>query len=330
MIVRDFSNNMGSVAAVSAELYGIELEVENGRVPDDVDRRGWRWIEDGSLRNSGIEFLTNPTKYEDLSPLFATFYEWYNSLDFRSNVRTSTHVHVNVLDYTLEQVGAALTAYAVLEPLLFKVCGHEREENIYCVPWYRAPEQATRAGDLVGGEWMSVAESCKYSSLYLEPLIRFGTLEFRQAPLWATQDELEYWVRLIRAVVHGAVSTYGNSDLVLETVRERGVNHLVEDLLGAADASRLRIICQPDEIEQIIDDADSITVAECISPLLCTYKVTDDAWAAPAFNVEGDGAAGYRNVAFSRHGGGHPMYAPDEYPEDMDEHEEYYDDEGDY
>ena len=236
---------------------------------------------------------------------------------------------MNVLDYTLEELGAALTAYAVVEPLLFRVCGNEREENIYCVPWYRAPEQAQRAGSVVQGEWAEAQTSCKYSSLYLEPLIRFGTLEFRQAPLWETKDELTFWVDLIRAVVHNAIDIYGSSDLVLESVRENGVAAFVDTLFGTTLAARLRTVCGTDSVDDIIDNADSITVAECISPLLCTYKVTDDAWVVPALNVEGDGTAGYRNVAFRR--GGHPMYnIENDLPEDYNDHEEYYDDEENY
>lgn len=329
MYVRDFSDNRGNVESGAGQRFGIELEVENGSIPDAFSSQNfWTYIEDGSLRNSGLEFVSRPLASDELDVALRLFYGWMGRMDYTGSVRTSTHVHVNVLDHTMEELGAVLAAYSIVEPLLFKVCGSEREECIYCVPWYRADEQVGLAAQAINQQRSRYfGNACKYSSLYLEPLVRFGTLEFRHAPLFREQREIRLWIDLIRRIAYDSIATWGTAEAVLQAY-DNGCDAFLNELFGEQLLQDLAVYCQGD-FERIIDDADSITVAEDLVPSLCTYKVTDKDWTVPVPAVEGDGTEGYRNVAFR---GRAPAYSLDEmnydeYPEDMDE---YYGDEEEY
>ena len=320
MFVHEISENHGEVARGAGERFGIELEVENARYPDELGAH-WRVVEDGSLRNSGLEFVSNPLSMGQIDEAVPQFYQWMRDLGYATSIRTSTHVHANVLDHTMEELGAVFAAYAIVEPLLFQMCGSQREENIYCVPWYRAHEQAEVAGRALGGRRSQFRYSCKYSSMYIEPVVRFGTVEFRQAPLFESEGALRVWLELIRAIVYTAPRLWNDAQAVINAYDE-GCSQFVESLFGPTLVDELSIYCRG-SMEDIIDNADSLTIAEYLVPSLCTYKATG--WVSPMVHVEGDAVRGYRNVAFR--GMGSPMYMP-EYDEDHDEyHDEEYDEE---
>ena len=312
MIIKEISANAQSVRSVG-ELFGIEIEVESVYIPDDLSESIWNCIEDGSLRNSGVEFVSRPVTYADAMAGIDRFYEWDERHSYQHTLRTSTHVHYNVLGFETAELHSALVAYSIVEPLLFRVCGHEREENIYCVPWYRAKQGHLTAG--LGDESVRDMQlSCKYSALYLEPVTRFGTVEFRGAPVFEDALELKFWIDLIRAVMTNGPKM-GEAADVLELYDRRGADWFVHEVFGEL-AQKLKDICV-DPFEDIIDDADSISAAsECID-LPYTYKVTE--WPVAAA-VDGDQTAGYHRRAVSI-----PMYhVADEEP---DYDEEGYDEE---
>ena len=327
MYVREFSMNNGGLALDAGRRYGIEIEVESARIPDDMHRQSnWSYVEDGSLRNSGLEFVSVPLSEARLDRAINQFYTWFGEHGYSTSIRTSTHVHANVLEHSMEEVGAVLAAYCIVEPILFQLCGQEREENIYCVPWYRAPDQVAVASAAININYRRVNNSCKYSALYLEPMYRFGTLEFRHAPVFERGEDLELWISIVRAIVYGAPTRWENAEAVVLAYEELGCDAFMSTLFGDALAQELSVMCT-ESFEDLVDNADSIKNAEELVPSLCTYKVTDDQWVVPNVNVDGDGARGYRLVAY---GGGLAtgeafrqvwLDEPMDYDEDYDEEE---------
>jgi len=182
------------------ELYGIEVEVENLNLklmPPAFSY--WRHVEDGSLRGASLEFQSTPLPPEHFGPALA---EVYKARAFwQPSVRTGIHVHVNMLGRSLEQVRNLFLYYLYTEPLFYRMCGTDREHNIYCVPMYRQPDEVSLLWRALQGknELRSAApRMCKYVGLYLEPLKRFGTLEFRMAPTWPHADTMLYWLDTIK------------------------------------------------------------------------------------------------------------------------------------
>ncbi len=297
--------------------FGVEIEVEN--VPFDrmhmvVEDVPWNLVPDGSLRNAGMEFLSRyPWTRKEVEVESHRFYGWYDRYKFRSGVRTSTHVHVNVLGMHVEQVRAAIAVHALLEPILFRFCGPTREENIYCVPWYRAPSDMRIVREMQN-DVNSVLEACKYSSLYLEPILRFGTLEFRHAPVFSTPEELIQWVEMCERIVY---SGFNNPAHVMKTWEELTVDEFVYGIFGERLTPLLRRVASSD-FEELLDKYDTESIAE---QSRCTYneQTKVDSWFLPRHSVEGTGTNGYhRHVDTSR---GIPPMRHDDREELYDEEE---------
>lgn len=319
MQVSDVVHNGWNIAA-DLPHFGIEIEVENASSPRGLHDTLWTTVADGSLRDSGVEFLSSrPFTRAEVEQQVPLFYRWMNEHQYTTGVRTSTHVHVNVLAFTTQQVAAACTVHALVEPILFRYCGPLREENIYCVPWYRAPDEMEHVRAMQS-RIARVGNACKYASLFIEPVCRFGTLEFRHAPVFHSGEELLTWVDMCERIVYSGFDT---PEEVMEAWRELGPLQFVEGLFGSRICGVLLGYVEMD-FDELLELYDTESVAE---QSCCTYNENRNVngWEFPTFEVDGTGAVGYHRTP--RYGSNpFPDWEPpeyDEYPED----EEYYDEE---
>lgn len=213
---------------------GIELEVEKapGWLLQDPEAKvrtpiqgadQWAVIKDGSLRNFGAEFVSFPMPISKVALAVKQLFKLkdLHSQDWCSSVRTSLHAHVNVRDFGIRKLQNLLVAFPLVEPALFNYVGKEREECIYCVPWYRAPNDAKTAANALSTSddknfskllRRMTRSLSKYSSLYLAPITRIGTVEFRMAPTWLDPKKIIEWVTICERIVSYAAncSTYYN------------------------------------------------------------------------------------------------------------------------
>lgn len=225
--IADFSANTAGVRA--GEYYGIEVEAEGLQVPVDAPgmwnatfRRFWRTTTDGSLRNNGVEFVSKPLSAQNVEPAVKSLWVYRDEGRFHESVRTGIHIHASCLGLNTDDVRRILTHYALVEPQLFEFVGAHREENIYCIPWYRAPREASRATSYLDRQGLQYlddeATPCKYSALFVAPLASFGTIEFRHAPTFVDQVSMMHWWLLCQAVWRTHATTYD----VLARWRELG------------------------------------------------------------------------------------------------------------
>lgn len=236
----------------AARLTGIEIEVEGWEGSDEryddydedeVDRDvsdpdGWTSLHDGSLRGGGREFITAPSPLCTVPALADNFYRAYRYEGWEASQRTSTHVHVDVRDLTAEELKTSLVVYTLLEGLLFKQVDNSREHNVYCVPYYRAWEDLARVSRFLRNPIRNASclgRTCKYSALYLEPILRFGTIEFRHAHTFATASELVRWVNICHAVA--GAGTRMSIESVLRTVDTGGITALANEVFGELDVA---------------------------------------------------------------------------------------------
>lgn len=227
-------DDMTNLSSFSDRLVGIEYEVEHCPgislgVPEapvreplpDADK--WSAIKDNSLRNDGAEFVSFPLPISQVSAAVKQLFDFKkkHKIDWRSSARTGIHVHVNVRDFGLLQLQNLLVIHTLLEPAMFDYVGANREESIYCVPWYRAPGEAKIAASYLSTDRRMgfssrlhsiVGNSTKYSALLLAPLTRLGTVEFRMAPTWQDQDTISEWAHICERIISYAskCSTYYN------------------------------------------------------------------------------------------------------------------------
>lgn len=273
MIVNEMCRNEnGAPPPAGPRLFGIEVEYERAILGDNPTlypgwSQDWGVTSDGSLRNSGVEFVSTPMTMHRAAGAFRKLTAVAQSCGWEANARTGIHVHADMRDLHLEQVAGVVAAYAAFEPIFFALAGAERENCIYCVPWYRAPDQANMMAQIVSNystvSWNRHGGLVKYSALYLQPLRRLGTIEFRHAPTWLDPAAFRRWIAAINRVVEwGMVHTPAS---VLDRCSS-DITPLVEDVFGWTAAN----VQDP---EALIDEADSLgTVAEMLPN---TYEASD-------------------------------------------------------
>jgi len=199
-------------------LVGLELEMENFPGWTEQEFGGIRFTEDGSLRNFGCEAITAPIALNQMPNFLTAFYERMEVTDKNYSERCSTHVHANVQDMTTEQVSTLALLYQTAERLLFQFIGHDRQNNIFCVPWYQSGLTASIVDKLAQDAYITTRHWQKYSALNLIPIGSQGTVEFRH--LYGTCDVkfITNWLCLI-----GRLFEYAKS-VPLAEARERIIN----------------------------------------------------------------------------------------------------------
>lgn len=173
---------------------GIEIEVENVQRWTRYSPY-WSMIEDGSLRNSGREFITPPIRAWRVEHALAQLFNRQLNQDIDFSERTSVHIHMNVRTLTVEQLESLVITYLVFERSLFNFIEKRRFDNIFCVPLCET-SMGTQLHELILNHtprfhWQ------KYTALNLLPISQKGTIEFRH--LQGTKDikKIMTWINFI-------------------------------------------------------------------------------------------------------------------------------------
>lgn len=198
----------------TADLFmGLECEIED--LANKPEVYNFTTTEDGSLRNNGLEFVSEPLPVFEI---VSNFKNLHASLQFQGNgdpfsPRTSTHVHVNCRNLEMQQVKDILLYYALYEEYFFLMVSPERKNNIHCVPL-----NITILPKMYGFSFPKLVERwSKYTALNLLPLSRQGTIEFRH--LQGTSDAilLENWLILIEKLFSWAKTNPVNKERLQDT-----------------------------------------------------------------------------------------------------------------
>lgn len=189
-------------------LLGIEIEVENIKKDLPPCEFFWNVKDDNSLRNNGVEFTSTPIRAGQVEHAIM----YYNELVKATNKpdysnRTSVHVHLNVRDFTLDQLQCLVVLYCLFEKHFFHIAGARREQSIFCVPLYKT--QPT--GNITQLQYF-LQNWHKYNALNLGTVIggqglpKYGTVEFRH--LYGTGDVkiITNWINNILALKQEAMS----------------------------------------------------------------------------------------------------------------------------
>lgn len=179
---------------------GIEVEVENIRKRFPYDPCIWFSKEDGSLRNNGWEYVTYPVIGTQIKYAIETLFEGLpDTADFSD--RTSIHIHVNVRDYTYENVLNVILLYTVFERLLYRYAGPQRYKNIFCIPIQETKLPIAIANFLVNKDFITlIREWQKYSGMNLLCIRNFGTIEYRHMEGNRDQYRILNWINLLLSI----------------------------------------------------------------------------------------------------------------------------------
>lgn len=200
-------------------IIGIECEIESVR-HWNIEGTPIQVKEDGSLRNSGYEFITKP-QTKDFT--LVAFWALHSGLKFYDrdlafSERTSTHVHVNCSALSVEQTRVLVLLYALYEEYFFQLVKPERRDNIHCVPLsetYLSSKYAKPIYDMLP-KWS------KYTALNILPLKTLGTVEFRHLHGTGDENELSSWLTCLENLYKISRSAYisretlGNKEWIYE------------------------------------------------------------------------------------------------------------------
>lgn len=173
---------------------GIEVEVENVHVFKQTSPY-WRMIEDGSLRNSGREFITPPIRAWRVERALTQLFNIELNQDIDFSERTSIHIHMNIRTLTVPQLESLIITYILFEKVLFNFIGNNRYNNIFCVPIVETD---------IGENLLSMITNKnpevfwqKYTALNLLPIMSKGTIEFRHMSGTKDIERLITWINLL-------------------------------------------------------------------------------------------------------------------------------------
>lgn len=202
---------------------GASAEYLNGLV-----KKVWNITKDDSLRDQGAEWvskvgLTAEHAGKALCLLKLHLDAYYSKL--KLNYRCGTHVHVNVRDFTVEQLINMTMLYILFEDLFYKVSG-ERYKNIFCVPIRASTanvEQLFKLATVSRPTYQDFRDVFKHFTKYMAfnllPAGRatagshvLGTVEFRHHKGESDPTVLTSWLQYILDI-HQAAQEYTFKEL---------------------------------------------------------------------------------------------------------------------
>lgn len=225
------------------DIYGIELECEGKNVEwggEEGILEDWSPHADGSLRNThgaSCEWVFNgPVNYDKSFERIDTLFSYLNKRKARlvlSN-RTSTHVHFNMGDKAVYQFANLFILFTILEDILDKYCGEDREGNMFCLSSRYAEKQI---------DWISTAllkdhsliglkENGRYCSLNVASINKFGTVEFRAMRGLDNPEDLKRWLSILNELCEYACYSMGNPVEVVEAVSAKTPLGLLNDVFS--------------------------------------------------------------------------------------------------
>lgn len=248
-------------------LVGIEVEVEN--IINRPDCAGWRYKEDGSLRNNGAEYVSFPMEAQYV-PSALTFlnHSLSCSNEPKWTSRTSIHVHINVQDMSFKQIQAFVVLYLCFESILYAYAGNNRHKSIFCVPlshagYIKSLRNLFSEDDTTTNGFLNVFKCWhKYTGFNLRPIHDFGTIEFRHL---SGTDDVEYiskWVSLILCLKEAAC-IYSMEDL-FKVISELNTNS--EYYIFASNIFKDNMQYIPNNALQSLMEKDVSHIKECFIP----------------------------------------------------------------
>lgn len=202
----------------SDSMIGIEHELEGARGSDfQQEFTEWNAIQDGSLRNGGIEYvLKRPLSGQQLVDAITALDTYVQTRpNIVANERTSTHIHVDVRDLTTQQLLMFFVVYTTYEQVLFAMCDESRVENNFCVPVRKNGGVIKRMRDLVQHPESTRVihrlgnSNYRYAAMNMASLPRFGSLEFRMRETLTNANELIDWINILISLKQFAIE-HGN------------------------------------------------------------------------------------------------------------------------
>jgi hypothetical protein len=216
---------------------GIEIEMEAEGVLPQIKTVFWDTVKEGSLRN-GVEFVSKmplslDIKTKQISSLLKKVDE-SGAKPIKNSHRTSIHTHNNVTNYTPVNVWTGITAYFLIENILFsEYFGEERSGNLFCL---RLKDADNIINDIVKdlGDYrpFSVfdAEVHKYAAQNLAPIRTKGSVELRGMKGLVDLNSIDIWTTASPLIFKKAIDKWKSPAVLLDDYYHNDWQYIVSCL----------------------------------------------------------------------------------------------------
>lgn len=178
---------------------GLEIEIERITNHSPTEYGVWSARGDGSLRDSGMEFVSSPIRGQRIEFALNQFFGSLKQQKYNFSPRTSIHVHLNALDMYPHQIGGLLMTYLAFEKLLYAFVGGDREQNNFCVPLLDVVLYSRLIHNFVDENFQVPIgmQHHRYLGLNVDAIRKFGSLEFRHLGGTDDKSKIINWINLI-------------------------------------------------------------------------------------------------------------------------------------
>lgn len=205
-------------------MIGVEIELE--RIGDRF--RGymksplWSETEDGSLRIiddlPAVEYrFALPLCGVDLTKALNVLKQAIKNFDDVRGIlplcsnRTSVHVHIDVRDMPMDKLYNFVLLYTIFEKPLFHFVAENREDSIFCLPFYKAENSLFEdfSERLFTNDFGKLSSMCgtsyRYNAFNLCSLRKFGSIEFRHLEGTYDVERISTWINIIMQLKKAAM-----------------------------------------------------------------------------------------------------------------------------
>lgn len=192
--------------------FGIEIEIEGANLPKrafDV----WAVKNEGSIKGEAFEYITKgPLKKENVPLAMENLNKVFNAREsvVHDAYRAGVHIHRNVQKNTLYDIFGVIFAWTIVERVWMKLCGPTREKNLFCLPstqsGHKIPFTARILEAAIPGQEGRFPAGAKYDAFNTDPIMSFGSIEFRTFPSSIKVEDIVKWVDWV-----DNLTTYGVS-----------------------------------------------------------------------------------------------------------------------
>lgn len=255
-----FSDIFGTKSPGEGEV-GIEVEQEFFRAIDLPLFTYWNAVNDGSLRQHGVEFVTKtPVKRENIKASLKELNKFLvatNKNNDHESPRTSVHIHTNTLDMTPIHMWNQIIIYWILDSCMVELCGIYRVTNLFCLRL----RDGTGIIDNVKLELTPntsfhsalTSENYRYSSQNLVALSKFRSIEYRSKGGKFDMVDVEEWINALLSI-KDAARTFTDPCHVLNEFYSKGARSFIKRVLTPEYCDKMFGI--KDHIEKVTYNAD--------------------------------------------------------------------------
>jgi Putative amidoligase enzyme len=223
----------------AGDLWGLEIEMEGQNVVP-VDHPNlekllldWTCHVDGSLRGESNEWVFNgPVLYKKALTRVDSLFDYLAAQKAKialSN-RTSVHVHYNVADKQVYQVVNMFILFTILEDILDRYCGEDRNGNLFCLSSRHAQHLLYMMNNVVfDRHQFNFNDNDRYASFNIAAVNKFGTIEFRAMRGLDNADDVKLWLSVLNEFVDYSCYKMRNPSTLIEEISvKRPVNFIKE------------------------------------------------------------------------------------------------------